>query len=256
MAAVGPLLGGWLTTYLTWRWAFFINIPVAVIAIIGHAPLHRRVARTSTPRRASTPSGSCSSRFGPRRVRLRPDRGPHLRLVGADASRSRCSAGPGRSRHISIIPFALGVRPRRRWSCSSSWSAGGRGPASSSCSTSTLWRYPAFRYGNLAGTIVSLGEFGLLFALPLFLQARRRLLGVRDRPRVPVAGGGRVLRRARWPPVARTAGARGGPSRWAWRSRRSASSPRRCSSPRRHRPPARDPAVRVRHRRRASRRPS
>jgi MFS family permease len=34
-----------------------------------------------------------------------------------------------------------------------------------------LWRFPAFRYGNLAGTIVALGEFGLLFALPLFLQA-------------------------------------------------------------------------------------
>ena len=35
----------------------------------------------------------------------------------------------------------------------------------------TLWRYRGFRFGNLAGTIVSLGEFGLLFALPLFLQA-------------------------------------------------------------------------------------
>jgi len=35
----------------------------------------------------------------------------------------------------------------------------------------SLWKYPAFRYGNLAGSIVSLGEFGLLFSLPLFLQA-------------------------------------------------------------------------------------
>jgi Na+/melibiose symporter-like transporter len=35
----------------------------------------------------------------------------------------------------------------------------------------TLWGFRGFRYGNLAGTIVSLGEFGLLFALPLFLQA-------------------------------------------------------------------------------------
>jgi MFS family permease len=35
----------------------------------------------------------------------------------------------------------------------------------------TLWGFRTFRYGNLAGTIVSLGEFGLLFALPLFLQA-------------------------------------------------------------------------------------
>ena len=34
-----------------------------------------------------------------------------------------------------------------------------------------LWREPTFRFGNLTATIVSLGEFGLLFALPLFLQA-------------------------------------------------------------------------------------
>jgi hypothetical protein len=34
----------------------------------------------------------------------------------------------------------------------------------------TLWSYRGFRFGNLAGTIVALGEFGLLFALPLFLQ--------------------------------------------------------------------------------------
>jgi MFS family permease len=35
----------------------------------------------------------------------------------------------------------------------------------------TLWQNPSFRFGNLTATIVSLGEFGLLFALPLFLQA-------------------------------------------------------------------------------------
>lgn len=29
MAAVGPLLGGWLTTAYSWRWAFGINIPSA-----------------------------------------------------------------------------------------------------------------------------------------------------------------------------------------------------------------------------------
>ena len=35
MAAVGPLLGGWLTTYVSWRWAFYINVPIGLIAIIG-----------------------------------------------------------------------------------------------------------------------------------------------------------------------------------------------------------------------------
>ena len=30
----GPTLGGWLTDNLTWRWAFYINIPVGVLAIL------------------------------------------------------------------------------------------------------------------------------------------------------------------------------------------------------------------------------
>lgn len=35
MAAVGPLLGGWLTTDHSWRWIFFINLPVGAVLIAG-----------------------------------------------------------------------------------------------------------------------------------------------------------------------------------------------------------------------------
>ena len=33
--ALGPLVGGFLSTYASWRWAFFINVPIMLIAVIG-----------------------------------------------------------------------------------------------------------------------------------------------------------------------------------------------------------------------------
>ena len=32
-AAVGPVLGGWLVQHASWRWVFFINLPIAVIVL-------------------------------------------------------------------------------------------------------------------------------------------------------------------------------------------------------------------------------
>jgi len=34
---IGPTLGGWLTDSFNWRWVFFINLPVGILAFLGSA---------------------------------------------------------------------------------------------------------------------------------------------------------------------------------------------------------------------------
>ncbi len=31
---LGPVLGGWLTDNYSWRWVFYINVPIGLIAVI------------------------------------------------------------------------------------------------------------------------------------------------------------------------------------------------------------------------------
>ncbi|RWE29283.1 DHA2 family efflux MFS transporter permease subunit [Mesorhizobium sp.] len=42
---LGPTLGGWLTENFNWRWVFFINLPVGILAFLGMAAYLPAVAR-------------------------------------------------------------------------------------------------------------------------------------------------------------------------------------------------------------------
>jgi EmrB/QacA subfamily drug resistance transporter len=168
MAALGPLLGGWFTTNLSWHWSFFINVPIGIVAMAGTVYLIRESRDEEAQAGFDLPgfllitSGLGAFIFGLIEGNTYGWWTPKqpLEILGWSWPLA----------DVSVIPFALGfgivalvlfawVELRRQRA------------GKIFLFDFDLWRYRAFRYGNLAGTIVSLGEFGLLFVLPLFLQA-------------------------------------------------------------------------------------
>lgn len=174
MAAVGPLLGGWLTTSYSWRWAFGINIVIGAVIVFGLLTWVRETREEQTRRGLDLP-GTVLSAGGLAGVVFSLIEGQRF---GWWTSTPQAAEDLGWTAGLSpIVPAAaLGltalaafvVVERRRH-------AAGRVVLLDV----SLFTIPSFRNGNIAATIVSLGEFGLLFGIPLFLQNILGLTAVR-----------------------------------------------------------------------------
>jgi EmrB/QacA subfamily drug resistance transporter len=155
MAAVGPLLGGWLATDFSWRWAFWINIPFGLAAV---AIAMRFVPETRDPslRKGTDVPGTLLASLG----------------MGAIVYGLIESSEYGWLTHdgvLSPVPFALvgGLLLLALFV----WVQRRREAADKVVLAHLdLFSLPTFRYGAIAALIVSLGEFGMLFVLPLLLQ--------------------------------------------------------------------------------------
>ena len=69
---LGPLLGGFLTENYNWRWVFFINIPIGLIAFIG---LYTFLPESSSQKRSFDFFGFIMLSFGVGALQLMLDRG-------------------------------------------------------------------------------------------------------------------------------------------------------------------------------------
>ncbi len=170
MAALGPLVGGWLTTNASWHWAFLINVPIGIIVLIG--------VMVTVP--------ETKALGGPKGIDILGTALITLGLVGVVFAliegqrygwftplQPFSAAGwewPSQSVSIVFVAALLGALALvvfvfvelRRLRAGKVVVVNLR-----------LFRIRSFGAGNFVALIVSLGEFGLLFALPLFLQAVR-----------------------------------------------------------------------------------
>jgi len=164
-AALGPLLGGWLTTSFSWRWAFGINVPLGLLVIAGTLWAVKESIGDENPGRADI-VGALLSVLGIGSI-----------VVGLIEGRSYGWLQSINSESflfitwtdISPIPlaFAIGIVTLIVfWRFELHRNQTGK----VALLDLSLFRIASFRNGNIAAAIVSLGEFGLLFALPLWLQ--------------------------------------------------------------------------------------
>jgi EmrB/QacA subfamily drug resistance transporter len=166
MAAVGPLVGGWLTTDYSWRWAFLINVPIVLVVLVG-ALVWVPETRDEHAERGADVAGVVLSILGLGAVVFGLIEGQRY---GWWTTTEQLSLG-GFSWTWSVSPvpvaFALGVAMLTAFVLVERARARDHKPALLDL---TLLGIRSFRYGSIAALVVALGEFGMLFALPLFLQ--------------------------------------------------------------------------------------
>lgn len=162
MAAIGPLLGGYFTTYMTWEWIFWINVPIGVIIIVGSLIY---VPET----------------FGEKMEVGFDFVGFVLSIVGMASVVYALIEGHNHGwwhpaegtkvflMNLSIIPWLLGLG-LISLILFVLWERHVVLKGRAHLLDVTLFRLRSFSLGNLIACLVAIGEFGLLFVLPIFMQ--------------------------------------------------------------------------------------
>ncbi len=169
MVAVGPVLGGWLATDFDWRWAFIINLPLGVLILIGLA-LFVPESKAENIRGGLDWVGAAISVVMFSTLVFGLIEG---RIYGwwevNPANQFQIGDFAWPETGISIIPISLAISALAT-TLFVVWERRRGKQGKNALLDLNLFRIASFRNGSIAAMIISMGEFGILFALPLWLQ--------------------------------------------------------------------------------------
>jgi EmrB/QacA subfamily drug resistance transporter len=170
MAALGPLVGGWLTTYASWHWAFLINVPIGIIVVVGVLMTVPETKELGGPKGMDV-FGTILITLGLLGVVFALIEGLHYGWIKPVADFTIGSwVWPLESVSIVLVSAVAGLLALIAFLFLES----ARVKTGKVVVVDLrLFRIKTFAAGNVVALVVSLGEFGLLFGLPLFLQSVR-----------------------------------------------------------------------------------
>jgi EmrB/QacA subfamily drug resistance transporter len=166
--AVGPILGGWLTTYYSWRWIFRVNIP---IGIIGMILAYFLVTESKSERGEKLDlAGMLTSSLGFFFLVFGLIEGQNYGWLKPAKEFVLGSFHWGTDRPLSIIAISFILAAVFLGTFLAIQAVKTKNNTNPAVDV-TFFKSAAFRYGLVAIAVISLGEFSSLFTLPIFLQS-------------------------------------------------------------------------------------
>ncbi|MFC5369350.1 DHA2 family efflux MFS transporter permease subunit [Arcanobacterium bovis] len=163
-AAIGPLLGGWLTTSYSWRWIFIVNIPISIF-VVGFGLFFIRNTRGEVHNSFDI-FGFATSAVGFGLTIFGLIEGNSLGWwdvkqplkIGSFTWPWNISAAPI-ALAVGIVSIAVFLL----------WETRQTRLDRSALLNVSLFKFTSFSTGNIAAAMISIGEFVLVFVIPLFL---------------------------------------------------------------------------------------
>ncbi|MDZ8173061.1 DHA2 family efflux MFS transporter permease subunit [Microbacterium xanthum] len=166
-AAVGPLAGGALTQYASWHWIFLVNIPLG-LAVFVAALLTVPETRGAKGRPGADVDGALLSAIGFGALVFAVIEGPDLGWWRPASDFTVFGWVWPADAPISIIPimFAIAAVALVLFVM---WERHREKVRRSALLDLNLFRLPTFSWGNVTAAAVAVGEFAIIFVLPLYL---------------------------------------------------------------------------------------